>query len=1056
MKKATKPFIQSKLETKCVINTKSDKNNGSNNNYDENSRINGNDDEHPYTSNKGKDNKDCIINISKQFYSWNFGTVNIRSGKEKSEGSKMYMITKQVAEAKLSFCCLQEVRYRNIGRKIISLNTGEKYVFLWCGQKRRRDAGVGILIKQCDDITFEDPDIMDPRLMAINIQVKGFSIRLINVYAPTNCNGSDNQKDIFYRMTKKACTKNLKHQKVIVTGDFNATSSISLKQCCFDGRQIIDDNICNDNGSRLKSLCRELQLCMTQTYFDHPLEDRYTWYSANKITKKVIDYVLMEPYVLQYVKDCAVEKNNDFESDHRLIKTEMHTPTTKRARKKQNKLRFAQKPDPKSLENEELKNSFLQKVKEDFQRRRCLGESISETTIVTSLESAAEATLAKTKRNKPTKEIWKEDIELNELLSQRIQTSKDSVEYKCITKKIKKQVRRLRNEKISNEAKMINDFATRRKVEELFCAFKSDNSTFKDAKPSKKCDPIKLRDYFKIHFTGKTVEEDPIELEEVPEYIENLQKITTQEINIGPPDENELRDVIKNLKCGKASSDIPITYIKHSMCITEFVEEMVKLYQTIWLTWAIPKSWGHSKLVTLWKGPTKGKVDDPTTYRGLQIGSTLCKIIIVIIINRLKSWYEKQLLDQQQGFRSARGTTDGIFFAKSVQQITSKMKKPTYVLFVDLSAAFDHVERSWLFKTIRNRFSDDTDPTLLKLLESLYSSTTTALAETPNDKFELTVGVRQGGPESPMLYNLFMDFVMRIYLDKCKDERIRFLQLKYKIPESASTTNLTAAGDMTIDWSGYADDLMLFFEDEDSLRCGIDILAATFKRYRLSINHSKTKTMILNQQYEIRDYPPTISSLGDKQLENVRKYRYLGCEIEYNKPAIGEAELQLRRDAAECKFYSLAKNLMNMKINLKTRTDILNSLVRSRVVYACQVWNITKAQLQRLNAMYMTCIRKMTKGGYKRKPDSWSFVHTNDDLLRMSKTISLESFVHNQQRNYVAHIIRKDNCSIVKRLLFNNDCSLKPGPQPTLLTSVTKTEGCTLEELINKAKERKI
>ena len=128
-------------------------------------------------------------------------------------------------------------------------------------------------------------------------------------------------------------------------------------------------------------------------------------------------------------------------------------------------------------------------------------------------------------------------------------------------------------------------------------------------------------------------------------------------------------------------------------------------------------------------------------------------------------------MDQQQGFRSSRGTTDGIFVAKSVQQITSKMKKPTFVLFFDLSAAFDHVERSWLFKSIRNRFTEDTDPALLKLLESLYSSTTTALAKTPDDKFGLTVGVRQGGPESPMLYNLFMDFVMRIYLDTCKNEK---------------------------------------------------------------------------------------------------------------------------------------------------------------------------------------------------------------------------------------------------------------------------------------------
>ena len=56
-------------------------------------------------------------------------------------------------------------------------------------QNKRKFAGVGILIKQCQEITFEDPDIADPRMMAMNIKVKGFNIRLVNVYAPTNCNG---------------------------------------------------------------------------------------------------------------------------------------------------------------------------------------------------------------------------------------------------------------------------------------------------------------------------------------------------------------------------------------------------------------------------------------------------------------------------------------------------------------------------------------------------------------------------------------------------------------------------------------------------------------------------------------------------------------------------------------------------------------------------------------------------------------------------------------------------------------------------------------------------
>ena len=30
------------------------------------------------------------------------------------------------------------------------------------------------------------------------------------------------------------------------------------------------------------------------------------------------------------------------------------------------------------------------------------------------------------------------------------------------------------------------------------------------------------------------------------------------------------------------------------------------------------------------------------------------------------------------------------------------MKKKVYDIFVDLSAAFDHVDRGWMFKSIRN------------------------------------------------------------------------------------------------------------------------------------------------------------------------------------------------------------------------------------------------------------------------------------------------------------------------------------------------------------------
>ena len=103
---------------------------------------------------------------------------------------------------------------------------------------------------------------------------------------------------------------------------------------------------------------------MTQIYFDHPLEER-TWYSENKTTKKVIDYILMERYIQQFVQGCSVKSQIDFGSDHRLLLTEMHTPSTRRARKFLNNKAYTN-PDPKSLAIKEVKQVFLQKVKDEL------------------------------------------------------------------------------------------------------------------------------------------------------------------------------------------------------------------------------------------------------------------------------------------------------------------------------------------------------------------------------------------------------------------------------------------------------------------------------------------------------------------------------------------------------------------------------------------------------------------------------------------------------------------------------------------------------------------
>lgn len=355
---------------------------------------------------------------------------------------------------------------------------------------------------------------------------------------------------------------------------------------------------------------------------------------------------------------------------------------------------------------------------------------------------------------------------------------------------------------------------------------------------------------------------------------------------------------------------------------------------------------------------------------------------------------------------------------------------------------------------ILQRIPDEADRSLFELLQSLYSHTTTALAETPDDIFELDIGVRQGGPESPLLYNLFMDYVMRVFLHASSTAGIRFLKLKYLIPSEASQTNRTTIGYHTMDWIGYADDLVLMFESCSDLQKALDLLDKTFTRFELEINISKTKTMILNHDCLQTAYPASIVHLKGSDIGNVEVFIYLGCKIKYDEPLTGNAELELRIDLGESKFYELGKNLMNYKIRLSTRVKILNALVRSRLTYSCQTWGTTKVQIQRLSSVYCSMLRKMIKGGYRRKHDSWSYVLSNQDILNISNTEDILQFVARQQRNYAAHVIRKDNNSIAKMTMFNGDHRTKRGRKITLLQSACDEAKCSMTEFYKNSMNR--
>ena len=142
---------------------------------------------------------------------------------------------------------------------------------------------------------------------------------------------------------------------------------------------------------------------MSQSVFEKPLVNRYTWYSCDKKTKKILDYVLLQRFVNQYVKDCHVKPEYHFESDQRLLVTSLLTPKDKRSRWKPKTIQNP-KPDLKLLTEGQYKSDFVKNSVECLQKRMNANNSAKRLT--DSLTEAADKVLPIIS-NKQVVKIWK-------------------------------------------------------------------------------------------------------------------------------------------------------------------------------------------------------------------------------------------------------------------------------------------------------------------------------------------------------------------------------------------------------------------------------------------------------------------------------------------------------------------------------------------------------------------------------------------------------------------------------------------------------------------------
>jgi len=162
------------------------------------------------------------------------------------------------------------------------------------------------------------------------------------------------------------------------------------------------------------------------------------------------------------------------------------------------------------------------------------------------------------------------------------------------------------------------------------------------------------------------------------------------------------------------------------------------------------------------------------------------------------------IMEEQQGFRKNRSTTDAIFIIREINQ-------PAYMCFIDLSKAFDRVRLNDITTILRR---GNITEEIVKTIENLNTNTTTRILvnNSLTQKVPISTGIRQRDSLSPVLFG------------------------------DGYRTN---KGEITV--LCYADDAVIISENEDEQRL-LHQFYLTAKRYNMSIAINKTKSLVVAKE----------------------------------------------------------------------------------------------------------------------------------------------------------------------------------------------------------------
>lgn len=375
----------------------------------------------------------------------------------------------------------------------------------------------------------------------------------------------------------------------------------------------------------------------------------------------------------------------------------------------------------------------------------------------------------------------------------------------------------------------------------------------------------------------------------------------------------ELISVLRNAKINKSPGKDRIPYEFFINAPADFINEMLSLFNVIYLREDIPSSFHESIIIPLFK---KGDVNVVTNYRGLSLLDTSYKLFTGILLSRINSWISCNdiLNEYQAGFRRGYSTIDNIFNLTSIVNLMFHEKKKLYAFFVDFSCAFDLIPRNSLFYKLS---SMGLSTKMVKILSLLYMNTSSQVWDgcCLSESFLVTQGVKQGCLLSPVLFSLYVND-----LNECLGGGVHVAGTLVKVLL-------------------YADDLVILAETTDDLQQMINSLHSYCEKWSLNINLTKSKIVPFRKS---SGFSSSIEwYYGQEIIEIVKEYKYLGVLLSYNLSFVKHLESKLEQ--AKCAINSTWLSYMyNPKISWTNKMKIFHTAAKSIMCYGAQVWGFEK------------------------------------------------------------------------------------------------------------------